>query len=81
MLITLIITVISEKSPPTLQKKKIMCMHTPLHICISMYNIKYYAYEELLIKKNVFWVSLASTENFSFTDLKSTVYINPYIEH
>lgn len=80
MLITLIITVISEKSPPTLQKK-IMCMHTPLHICISMYNIKYYAYEELLIKKNVFWVSLASTENFSFTDFKSTVYINPYIEH
>ena len=46
-----------------------------------MYNIKYYAYEELLIKKNVFWVSLASTENFSFTDFKSTVYINPYIEH
>lgn len=56
-------------------------MHTPLHICISMYNIKYYTYEELLIKKNVFWVSLASTENFSFTDFKSTVYINPYIEH
>lgn len=46
-------------------------MHTPLHISISMYNIKYYTYEEQLIKKNVFWVILASTENFSFTDFKS----------